>query len=77
MVQTISSEKYFVFGGKEDGIGEDGERDYELLNTTFCLDMKTKMTKEFEPEGELIPEPRDHVGVSYDQKYTRLLVFGG
>ena len=47
------------------------------MNTICFIDVKTSSWETIKPEGDLLPKPHEHVGVSYDQRESRLLIFGG
>jgi dynein heavy chain len=78
MVEAIPSWKYFIFGGESTDYGEAQPRAFgELVNTACFLDIETMRWAPIHPEDDLLPKPREYAGVSYDQKDSRLLVFGG
>ena len=84
MVEAIPSWKYFIFGGETGEFPEGGPRNFGSFTNTACfldidsLRWSTIFLEDNSDDGKpLIPSAREYAAMSYDQKDSRLLLFGG
>jgi dynein heavy chain len=85
MVEAIPSWKYFIFGGETGEFPEGGPRNFGAYTNTACfLDIESMkwfsiLLEDTSAEGgkPLVPAAREYSAMAYDQKDSRLLVFGG
>lgn len=89
MVEAIPSWKYFIFGGETGDFQEGGPRNFgSYVNSACFLDIETmhwspiyldiEKTEDGEqPQKPLQPLPREYSSMAYDNKQSRLLIFGG
>lgn len=84
MVEAIPSWKYFIFGGETGEFPEGGPRNFGGFTNSACfldidtLRWSTIFLEDNSDDGKpLVPSPREYAAMSYDQKDSRLLLFGG
>ena len=84
MVEAIPSWKYFIFGGEAGEFPEGGPRHFgQCVNSACFLDIETMHWTTIQLEDgdahhrPLLPPSREYSAMAYDQKQSRLLVFGG
>lgn len=83
MVEAIPSWKYFIFGGEAGDFPEGGPRHFgNTVNTCCFLDIETMHWTTIQPEDTEGSKPysplaREYAAMAYDQKESRILIFGG
>ena len=84
MVEAIPSWKYFIFGGETGEFPEGGPRNFGSFTNSACfldidsLRWSTIFLEDNSDGGKaLVPSPREYAAMSYDQKDSRLVLFGG
>jgi len=81
MVEAIPSWKYFIFGGESTDFHEGATRSFgTVVNSACYLDIETLKWSTIHPENQTpadFPDPREYSAMSYDERNSRLMVFGG
>jgi len=81
LVPAIPTWKFFIFGGEQAEYNEGAPRSFgEYINSSCYLDMGTVQWTTFASDPAVfknIPKPREYAGMSYDNRESRLIVFGG
>jgi len=84
MVEAIPSWKYFIFGGETGEFPEGGPRNFGQFTNSACfldidtLRWSTIFLEDNSDDGKpLVPSPREYAAMTYDQKESRLILFGG
>lgn len=81
MVEAIPSWKYFIFGGESTDFHEGATRSFgTVVNSACYLDIETLKWSTIHPENQTpadFPDPREYSAMSYDERNSRLMIFGG
>jgi dynein heavy chain len=81
LVPAIPTWKFFIFGGEQAEYVEGADRKFgQYANSSCYLDMGTTQWTTFASDPATysnMPTPREYAGMTYDNRESRLVVFGG
>lgn len=81
LVPAIPTWKFFVFGGEQLEYNEGAPRRFgDYTNSSTYLDMGTIAWTTYASDPEVfsnMPTPREYASMSYDNRESRLIIFGG
>jgi dynein heavy chain len=81
LVEAIPTWKFFIFGGECAEYNEGTPRAFgEYVNSSCYLDLGTMKWTTYASDAEIysnIPQAREYTAIAYDQRDSKLIMFGG